>query len=71
MAHHTSASARAANPLRDPQQLGWLRRLYGAMKRFRGLAVSMVPRVAMAVLAILLILVVLPAALGAQANAIR
>ncbi len=71
MAQHTSGSAAAANPLPHPQQVGWLRRLYGAMKRYRGLAFSMVPRVAMAVLAILLILVVLPAALGVQANAIR
>jgi hypothetical protein len=41
------------------------------MKRYRGLALSIAPQVVMALVAILLILVVLPAALGAQAAAIR
>jgi hypothetical protein len=40
------------------------------MKRYRSVALSVAPRLVMALLAILLILVVLPAALGAQANAI-
>ncbi len=40
------------------------------MKRYRGLAVSVAGPVVLTVLAILLILVVLPAALGAQANTI-
>jgi hypothetical protein len=56
---------------RDTQQGTGLRRLYEAMKRYRGLALSLATPAALAVAAILLILVVLPAALGAQAGANR
>ena len=47
------------------------RRLYGTMKQHRGLALAIARPGVLAVLATLLILVVLPAALGAQAAAIR
>jgi hypothetical protein len=42
----------------------------GPMKRYRSLAAAMVRPVVMAILAVLLILVILPAALAVQAGAI-
>ena len=58
-------------PPGETQQLPGPRRLNGTMQRYLELAVSVARPVALAVVAILLILVVLPAALGAQAGAIR
>jgi hypothetical protein len=71
MAAQRSVGAAVANSQSNTQQLAGLRRLYGSMKRYRGLALSIAPQVVMALVAILLILVVLPAALTAQAAAIR
>ena len=53
------------------QQLRAIRRLYDTMKRHRALVVEIVRPAILAVLAGLLILVVLPAALGAQAATIH
>jgi len=53
------------------QHLPAIRRLYGTMKQYRGLALAVARPAILAILAGLLILVVLPAALGAQAGAIR
>ena len=64
-------SGSLVNSALEPQQVVGLRRLYGTMKRYRWLAVSVARPVVLAAFAILLILVVLPAALGAQADAIR
>ena len=71
MAYNRSVGTSLANSQSSTQQLAGLQRLYGSMKRYRGLALSIAPQVVMALIAILLILVVLPAALGAQAAAIR
>ena len=45
-------------------------RLMGPMKRYRSLAAAMVRPAVLAIVALLLILVILPAALAAQAGAI-
>lgn len=59
----------AAGPAtQQPQRF---RRLNRTMKRYRDLAVSLGRPMVLALIALLLILVVLPAALGMQANAIR
>jgi len=64
MALHASELARA-------QQVRAVRRLYDTMKRHRELVVEIVRPMILAILAGLLILVVLPAALGAQAGTIH
>jgi hypothetical protein len=56
---------------RGAQQLPAIRRLYGTMKQYRGLAMAVARPALLVFLAALLILVLLPAALGAQAGAIR
>ncbi len=53
------------------KQFGLVRRLYDTMKRPNELATAVVRPIVFAIIAGLLILVVLPAALGAQAGAIR
>jgi hypothetical protein len=53
------------------QQLGDVRRLYDTMKRHRALVMEIVRPTILAIIAGLLILVVLPAALGAQAGTIN
>jgi hypothetical protein len=56
---------------KSTKQPGPVRRLYDTMKRHRELAVAVARPVILAVIAGLLILVVLPAALGAQAGTLR
>ena len=53
------------------QQLQAIRRLYGTMKQYRGLAMAVARPAVLVLIAALLILVLLPAAVGAQAGAIR
>jgi hypothetical protein len=53
------------------QQVGPARRLKRTMKRYRDLAFSLGRPMVLALIALLLILVVLPAALALQAAAIR
>jgi len=55
----------------DAQHLPTIRRLYGTMKQYRGLAMAVARPALLVLIAALLILVLLPAALGAQAGAIR
>jgi hypothetical protein len=61
----------AANSRARAQQRTWFRRLYASMNRYRGIALSVARPAALAIVAILLILVVLPAALGVQGGASR
>jgi hypothetical protein len=67
----TSGTASGANPTLSTQQRGRLRRLYGTMNRYRGAVLSIARPAILALVAVLLILVVLPAALGAEADSIR
>jgi hypothetical protein len=60
-----------ASDLEPAQQVRAVRRLYDTMKRHRELVVEIVRPTILAILAALLILVILPAALGAQADAIH
>ena len=53
------------------QQVQGIRRLYDTMKRHRALVIEIVRPMILAIIAGLLILVVLPAALGAQAATIH
>lgn len=57
--------------LATTQQLRGIRRLYDTMKRHRELVVEIVRPTILAILALVLILVVLPAALGAQSATSR
>jgi hypothetical protein len=70
MTHHPARPAAHLNHPWAMKHDAAVPRLIRAMKRYRGLALSIAPRLVMAALAIILILVVLPAALGAQASSI-
>jgi hypothetical protein len=63
--------ASATEPTNRTQQVSVIRRLYGTMKQHRAVALAVARPTALLLVALLLILVVLPAALGAQAGAIR
>ena len=71
MSVRTSELASPSEFAVETQQPVGIRRLYDTMKRQRELAMAVLRPVVLAIIAGLLILVVLPAALGAQAGAIR